>query len=232
MEKDKKSKTKTTKKIAKKSVSLLLPVYNPRGEIEKETSLPKEIFNVNSSPRLLAQYVRAYLINQRKGNASTKTRAQVTGSTKKIYRQKGTGRARHGDIKAPIFVGGGVVGGPKPKDYSLKLNKKQKKRALFSALTLKLKEKNIFIFSSKILKITPKTKKIIDLFKKLNLSSSKILFIFPKIQKNDFLLAVRNIPDINLVEVGTINPYLILKNEKIVFFDESIDVLKKHFIGN
>src|SRR3989338_9847754 len=106
--------------------------------------MPKEIFAVEASPRLLAQYVRVYLANRRQGTASAKTRAEVKGSTRKIYKQKGTGKARHGDIKAPIFIGGGVVGGPIPRDFSLKFNKKQKRKVLFYALTLKLKQKDIF----------------------------------------------------------------------------------------
>ena len=132
------------KKVAvKKTSGLTVPVYDIKGKEKGTLILPKEAFAVSVKPQLLAQAVRVYQFNRRQGTASTKTRGEVTGSTRKIYRQKGTGRARHGDIKAPIFVGGGIVGGPKPKDYSLGINKKQKTKAFFGALTLKLKEKNI-----------------------------------------------------------------------------------------
>ena len=126
---------KLTKVVQKKKVKktvkagLTIPVYGLDGKEKGAAELPKEIFTVEASPKLLAQYVRVYLVNRRQGTASTKTRGEVSGSTRKIYKQKGTGKARHGDIKAPIFTGGGVVGGPKPQDYSLKLNKKQTKKA-------------------------------------------------------------------------------------------------------
>src|SRR3990172_10626024 len=137
---------KTKKEVRKKNVKagLTLPVYGVDGKEKTPADLQKEIFSVEVNPRLLAQYVRVYLANQRQGNASTKTRGEVTGSTRKIYRQKGTGNARHGSIKAPIFVGGGITFGPKPRDYSLKMNKKQKTLALFSSLTVKANDKEIF----------------------------------------------------------------------------------------
>src|SRR3989338_4919632 len=137
---------KTVKKTEtkKSSAGLTIPVYDLNGKEKGTVELAKEIFAVEASPKLLAQYVRVYLANRRQGTASTKTRGEITGSTRKIYKQKGTGRDRHGDIKAPIFVGGGTVGGPKPRDYSLKFNKKQTKKALFYSLSLKFKEQGIF----------------------------------------------------------------------------------------
>jgi large subunit ribosomal protein L4 len=115
---------------------------------EKIIDFPKEMFESIENKPLLAQAVRVYLANQRQGNASTKTRGEVHGTTKKVYKQKGTGRARHGAKKAPIFVGGGIAGGPKPRDYSLKLNKQQKKIALICALTLKRNEKKLFVLEN------------------------------------------------------------------------------------
>src|SRR3990167_4404213 len=101
-----------SKKIEKKS-KLSLSIYNIEGKEQKTVELPKEIFSVAVNPSLLAQSVRVFLVNQRQGNVSVKTRGEVIGSTRKIYRQKGTGKARHGAIKAPIFVGGGIAHGPK-----------------------------------------------------------------------------------------------------------------------
>src|SRR3989338_10897476 len=118
---------KKTTTVKKTSPSLV--IYNIEGKEEKTIELPKDIFSVSANPSLLAQAVRVYLVNQRQGNVKVKTRSEVIGSTRKIYRQKGTGKARHGAIKAPIFVGGGVAHGPKQKDYNLKFNKKMRKKA-------------------------------------------------------------------------------------------------------
>lgn len=228
-----KSKTAGPKKKTEKKSEisgLKLPIFDPAGKEDKELTLPKEIFLTKVNERLLATYVRVYLANQRQGTASTKTRGEVSGSTRKIYRQKGTGRARHGSIKAPIFVGGGVVGGPKPRDYSLKMNKKQKRLALFSALSLKAKENNILIFSSKILEIKPKTKEAIKILSNSKLLGEKCLFVFSNIKNNNFFLAVRNISNIGYVDIKTLNPYLVLSYKKIIFFEDTLKPLMDHFL--
>lgn len=226
-------KTKAKKKIAnktekkvKKEASLSIPVYDLTGKVEKQLLLPEEIFAVKVNPKLLAQSVRVYLVNQRQGNASTKTRGQVTGSTRKIYRQKGTGRARHGDIKAPIFVGGGVVGGPKPKNYSLKLNKKQKRKALFGALTFKYGKGGLIGLSDEFLKIKPKTKIMADFFKKINLENDKKLIIVSQQDKNSLGLAVRNIPTVKIVDARSVNSYQILNHQKILILDKAVETIK------
>lgn len=212
-----------------KKNNLSLAVFNIKGEQQDNLSLPKEIFDVKVNPRLIAQYIRVYLANQRQGTASTKTRGEVTGSTRKIYRQKGTGRARHGDIKAPIFVGGGIVHGPKPRDYSLKINKKQKLQALYSALTQKNKENNIIALSDEFIKIKPKTKIFAEFLQKLNLHKQKILLVLPKTGKNNLTLAVRNIPNLRIIGATVINPYEILRNQKILMTEEALATIKKHF---
>lgn len=219
---------KTVKKVIKAGLSL--PVYGLDGKEKTPIELPKEIFSAEANPRLLAQYVRVYLANQRQGNASTKTRGEVIGSTKKIYKQKGTGNARHGDKHAPIFVGGGVVGGPKPRDFSLKLNRKQTKKALFNALTLKLNEQGIFGLSDEFLKIEPKTKTIVNFLKALSLEKEKILLVLPKMETNNLVLSSRNIKNIKLVDAISINPYEILKNKKVFILKEGLQVLLKHFL--
>ncbi|MCS6956336.1 MAG: 50S ribosomal protein L4 [Patescibacteria group bacterium] len=213
----------------KEKNELELSVYNLNGEESGVISLPKEIFKTRINEKLITQAVRVYLFNQRQGTVSTKTRGEVSGSTRKIYRQKGTGRARHGDIKAPIFVGGGIVGGPKPKDYSLKINKKQNKQAIFGSLSFQFKNKNILIFNDKILSVQPKTKTIFNLLKKLQLINKKILFVLPKMEKN-FILSIRNIKEVNFIDAKSINTYTILNCQKLVFFESSIEEIKKHFI--
>ncbi len=230
-----------TKKIAEKTIpsaveekkqtsnsKLSIKVYDAKGNEKDSITLPKGIFSVAANPKLLAQYVRVYLANQRQGTASTKTRGEVIGSTKKIYRQKGTGRARHGDIKAPIFVGGGVVGGPKPKDYSLKLNKKQKRKSLFLALSLKQKDHAILQAENELSNIKPKTKLAMQFLTTARIQNEKILFVFPKMEKNNFILASRNIPNIYFSDASSLNAYVILNADKIIFIDNALSVLEKH----
>jgi len=226
---------KTIKTIKKKAVkvekkeksekNLSILVYGVDGEQEKILTLPKEIFGIKVNPKVLAQYVRVYLINQRQGTASTKTRSEVTGSTRKIYRQKGTGKARHGDIKAPIFVGGGIVGGPKPKHYHASINKKVKKLAMIMALSDKEKNKTVFGLSDKFKDIDGKTKTIADFFKKINCVSEKIIILLPNMKKNNLILAARNIPKVEISDVMSVNPYQLLNADKVFFLEESLNVL-------
>ncbi len=216
-------------KIAKTKSGLTIPVYSVDGKETGNLELPEDFFNVEVNRRLLAQYVRVYLANRRQGTASTKTRGEVKGSTRKIYRQKGTGRARHGDIKAPIFVGGGVVGGPKPRKFSLKLNKKQAKKALFSALTLKFREKGIFGLSEDFLKIEPKTRLMVRFLNAVGFEKERILVVLPKMQKNNLLLAARNISNISLIGMTSINPYEVLKNGKVLIVEGGLQVLSKQY---
>ncbi|MFH0979637.1 MAG: 50S ribosomal protein L4 [Candidatus Roizmanbacteria bacterium] len=225
-------KSKIKKVTVKKTDGLTVPVYDINGKEKGNLDLPKEVFSIVVKPQLLAQAVRVYQFNQRQGTASTKTRGEVVGSTRKIYRQKGTGRARHGDIKAPIFVGGGVVGGPKPKDYSLNINKKQKRKAFFGALTLKLKEKNILGIADSALKIEPKTKLVANFLKTLKLTGKKITFVLSKMEKKNFALATGNLSRVNLIDCQSLNTYQILSSTKLIFFESSLEVFRKHFLKN
>lgn len=226
---------KTTAAVKKKTVrkavsSLSIRIYDLTGKEEKVLELPKEIFKTDINFKLLAQYVRVYLANQRQGTASTKTRGEVVGSTRKIYRQKGTGKARHGDIKAPIFVGGGVVGGPKPRDYSLKLNKKQVRKAILSALSLKQKEGGIAGLTNVSLKTQPKTKIVAGFFKKLGLLDTAGLLILPKMERNNLVLAARNIKGLKLTDALSLNAYEVLRAKNLIFVEEALEIIKKHFI--
>lgn len=219
------------KEIKEKEKRLEVKVLSLDGKVKLVNLLPKEIFNVNSSPRLLAQYVRVYLANQRRGLASTKTRGEVKGSTRKIYRQKGTGRARHGDIKAPIFVGGGIVGGPKRRDFSLRLNKKQRRKALFFALSLKYKAGKIYVLEDNFLNVEPKTKKMVDFFQRVKEEVKNILLVLPEKEGRNLVLAVRNIPGISFTRVRSINPYDVLKHRKIFFIKTTLAILESHFLS-
>lgn len=212
-----------------KSAGLSIKVFDLEGKEKKELVLAKEIFSVKVSPKLLAQYVRVYLANQRQGNASTKTRGEVIGSTRKIYRQKGTGKARHGDIKAPIFVGGGVVGGPTPRDYSLKMNKKQKQKALFGALSLKYEKKLIFGLTETALKTEPKTKIMASFLKKMDWTGKRVLFVLPEL-RNNLVLASRNLYEPELIEAKTLNPYIVMRADVILFLEPSVNIVVNHFL--
>lgn len=214
----------------KKSTGLNVAVYNLKGEETKTIALPKEIFSCEAKPAVLAQAVRVYLANQRQGNASTKTRGEVTGSTRKIYRQKGTGKARHGDIKAPIFVGGGIVGGPRPKNHSLSITKGQKSKAFFGALTLKLKENKIIVLEDKVLMAEPKTKDIFSFLKAIKQDNRRAMFILPKMEKSNFILSARNIKKVSIVDAKSLTTYEVLKEGLLIFLESSLEVFTKHFL--
>lgn len=226
-------KTKTTQKSADEAESkqLSMPVYGENGLESKKVHLPKELFGIEARPRLLAQYVRVYQANQRQGTASTKTRGEVQSSSKKIYRQKGTGKARHGTITAPIFVGGGVVGGPKPRDYSLKMNKKQKQLALLYSLSLKAQEGSIFGLTDDIMKMEPKTKDAAALFNKIGVKKS-LLCVVPEMADNGFVLSMRNLGNIKVIHAANLNAYQIIKYNQVAFVEKSLDVMKNSFIKN
>lgn len=210
-----KVKTKTEKIVS----GLSVPVYSLTGEADGTLSLPKEVFGVKVNKKLLSQAMRVYLTNQKDFTGSTKGRGEVEGSTVKIYRQKGTGRARHGAIRAPIFVGGGIVFGPKPRKVRLNLPQRMKKAALFSALSAKMVEKNVIALSG-IEKATGKTKEIKRLIDKLNIKN--VLIIVG--EKNDNAQrAVRNIPTVHMLPSNQINAYEVLKHKFLMVTKEVID---------
>ena len=216
-------------KQTSQKASLIASVYDMKGKAVGRVSLPVEIFGVENKPKLVAQAVRVYLANQRQGNASTKTRGEVAGSTRKIYRQKGTGRARHGGIRAPIFVHGGIAHGPTPHDFSLSLPQKMKRLALFSALSGKLKDGEIKVVD--LAKVTPKTKIMAKALRSLDLNG-KTLLVTPG-GMNDFrdvYLSTRNIPNVRILTAPTLSTYDVLDNKGILLMRDSIDILKKHFL--
>ncbi len=215
-------KVKSTKKLT-------IEVFDTKGKAVSTIELPKEIFGANVNKALLAQAVRIYLSNQRRGTVSVKTRGEVTGSTRKIYRQKGTGRARHGGIRAPIFVHGGVAHGPKPRDYSLAFPKKMKKRALFSALSATYQNNGVRVIGG-LEKLPPKTKAFANVLEKLLLVEPK-----KKTKKNILLVgtkglenvdkAARNIAGLTLTQATQLNAYSILQHDILLFSKEAVKTL-------
>lgn len=187
---------------------------------------PSVLKNVKGSDRLLAQYVRVYLANQRQGTKSAKTRAEVVGSTRKIYRQKGTGRARHGSRKAALFVGGGVTHGPKPVDYSLKLTKKQRARAFLYALAKRYKAGDIEIVAG-LTSVAPKTKEMEAKLKSMNYYPAKSLLLVYTDKADDFVKASRNLESVTLRAAHILNTYDVLCSKKILFDKDAFDAVIK-----
>ncbi len=218
--------TKASSRNDKVEGTLKISVLDTEGKAAGTMTLPEVIFGAKVNPTLMAQAVRVYLANQRLGTASTKTRGEVDGSTRKIYRQKGTGRARHGGVRAPIFVKGGVAHGPSPRDYSLSMPTKMKRAALFSALSVQLKNDNVIVVEG-LEKIGPKTKKMAQALSKLGMGK-KSLVVMPSFLV-DVYKAGRNIAGIKLSPASQLSTYAVLGAGKIILMKESIAAMEKTF---
>lgn len=202
--------------------TLEAPVVDTTGKKVGTVKLPLDLFGVSVNRVLLSQAVRAYLANQREGSASTKTRGEVTGSTRKIYRQKGTGRARHGGIRAPIFVGGGIAFGPKPRDYSLHMPRKMRRAALASALTSQYVSGNM-TFVTGMNAIAPKTKLMNSVLNTIG-KKGKTLLIVEKEAKL-VVRAARNIEDLEILPAQNVNAYEVLRYNNIIMMKEALAIL-------
>jgi large subunit ribosomal protein L4 len=210
-------------------------LYTIAGTKSGEMELPKEIFAAKINEPLMAQAVRVYLSNQRKAKAKTKTRSEIALTTAKWFRQKGTGRARHGAKSAHIFVGGGVSHGPTgEQNYHLSLSKRMRKQALFSALTSKLKSEEIMVVKD-LEKTELKTKKMNEVLGKLTkdwkIESKdwKLTLILPKNLEN-IKRSARNIPGVFLVQANQLNTYEVLNGGKLIFMQEAVEGLGKTWI--
>ena len=191
-----------------------LAVYNKSGKAtSKKISLSKEIYAIEPNDHAIYMDVKLYLANQRQGTHKAKERAEITGSTRKIKKQKGTGTARAGSIKNPLFKGGGRVFGPRPRNYSFSLNKKLRKLARKSALTYKANDKEITILED--LKFDqPKTKDFLSLMENLKMTDGKTLFVISDNDKNVYLSA-RNIQAARIMPANQLTTYDILKATKV-----------------
>lgn len=220
-------------KKEKTYATVSIDVVDLSGKVTGKVSLPGEMFGDKVNKVLLAQAIRIYLANQRQGNASTKTRGEVEGSTRKIYRQKGTGRARHGGIRAPIFVKGGIVFGPKPRDFSLAFPQKMKKKALFSALSAKVKDNEVTVIDG-LGSIEPKAKVFANMLKSLGMvdKKRKLLFITAGKDVVSVLRAGRNIEGVSFLSSKQINTYEVLATKRLVMMKDAIDEMKEHFLKN
>jgi len=209
-----------------------IDVYTTSGRKTGTTMLPKEIFEKKVSEKLLAQAVRVYLANQRQAPAKTKSRGEIKASKRKIWRQKGTGRARHGSRNAPIFVKGAIAHGPRGnQNFSLKMPKKMKRSALLGALTSKAIDKKIFVIKE-LDRIKPKTKeaqKLIDVLLKRE-STRKTLVATSEIHES-CKRAFSNLKNVCLMPAKQLNAYQVLKNKYLFLEKEAIESLKKTFLN-
>jgi len=196
-------------------------------ETGRKVNLNDSIFGIEPNDHAIYLDTKQYLANQRQGTHKTKERSEITGSTRKIKRQKGTGTARAGSIKNPIFRGGGRTFGPSPRYYGFKLNKKVKQLARKSALSYKASSNNIIILEDFSLE-GPKTKEMIKLGDNLKVADKKSLFVLSEQNKNIYLSA-RNIQGIEVVTAIELNTYEIMKASTLVFVESAIDVLQATF---
>jgi len=201
-----------------------LSVYKIDGtDTGKKAELEDSIFAIEPNDHAIYLDVVQYLANQRHGNAKTKDRSEIAHSTKKLGRQKGGGGARHGSLKAGIYVGGGRVHGPMPRFYHNKLNKKLKQLARFSALSYKAKEKNIIMLEPFEM-AAPKTKDFIAMNTAIKAGDRKVLYVLPQNSDNIFLSS-RNLPEVSVITVDEINTYAIMNANKLVLIDGVQDII-------
>ena len=201
-------------------------VHNIEGkETTKKVDLKKNIFGIEPNDHAIYLDVKHYLANQRTGTSKTKERGEITGSRRKIRKQKGSGMARVGDIKNPIFRGGGRTFGPKPRDYDNKLNKKVKRLARKSALTYKAKDNNIIVLEDFTLD-TPKTKEYLNVLTNLEQTDNKTLMILPETNKNVYLSS-RNIKKAKVVRASDLCTYDIINANKLLVLESSVKEIEE-----
>lgn len=217
---------KTTSPKSSPETGLRIAVVGVDGKSKGSMTLPKELFGAEENAKLLATAIRVYRANQRKGHASTKTRGEVEGSTKKIYRQKGTGRARHGGIRAPIFVGGGIAFGPRPRDYSLSLPKRMRRIALASALTRQYKEGNLIVVDG-LETLEPKTKRFADAFHAMHMEDGLVV---TGGAIGNVIRGARNVANIDLLPATDLHTYAVLAHKKIMVMKNAVRILQETFV--
>ncbi|HBS85500.1 MAG: 50S ribosomal protein L4 [Bacteroidetes bacterium GWF2_38_335] len=201
-------------------------VFNISGaDTGKKVDLEKAVFEIEPNDHAIYLDVKQIMANNRQGTHKSKERAEINATTKKLKRQKGTGGARAGSMKSPVFVGGGRVFGPQPRDYSQKLNKKVKQLARKSALTYKMTDKAIMVIEDFNLE-KPKTNELIKIIDNLKISDKKTLFVLNEQNKNLYLSS-RNLEKVHVVTASRLNTYDILDASVLVLAESSVEVLNK-----
>jgi large subunit ribosomal protein L4 len=202
-----------------------LDILNIEGKKTGRTiELPEEIFGVEPNNHVIYLAVKQYLAAQRQGTHKVKTRAEVKGASRKLHKQKGTGGSRKGNIRNPLYKGGGTIFGPKPHGYDFKLNRKVKDLAKISALSVKAKENNIFILEDLNFE-APKTKQLVGILNSLNVNveGRKTLVVLPEYNDNVYL-SLRNIPSVDGVVLADINTYDIMNSNYVVFLESAAKI--------
>lgn len=226
----KQEKTVAPKSQAKKVTVdyLVVDVYDVNGTVVGSETLNKDIFDKLASEALMAQAIRVFSFNQRSGTVSVKDRSEVRGGGRKPWRQKGTGRARQGSIRSPQWKGGGVIHGPEPKDWSLDLNKKQRRAALLGALSLKARDKKIVLIQELELK-EPKTKQIFNILNKLpEITGKKTLVVLDT--KNDMLYrSLKNLPKAAVNTVSNLNTLEVVTANKLLLTQKAVASMTTFF---
>ena len=203
-----------------------LSVYNKEGkQTSKKVTLSDVVFGIEPNDHAIYLDVKQMLANRRQGTHKAKQRAEVNYSTKKLKRQKGTGGARAGSIKSPLFVGGGRVFGPVPRDYSHKLNKKQKQLARRSALAQKAKGNNIRVVENLVFD-APKTKEFLAMWENQKLAGKKLLLVLPELNKNVYLSS-RNLPNVKTIIANELNTYDVMNASDLLLFEGSVEIINQ-----
>jgi large subunit ribosomal protein L4 len=201
-----------------------LAVYNIKGEdTGRKVTLSDEVFGIDVNEHAVWLDVKQFLANHRQGTHKSKERSEVSGSTRKLHKQKGGGGSRIGDINSPVLVGGGRVFGPRPRNYSFKLNKKVKQLARKSALTAKLADQQIMVVEDFTF-AAPKTKEFLNVVKNLKVSDKKILLVSQSVDKN-VSLSLRNVPGVRYMAAADLNTYAILNNNMLILSEASVEVV-------
>ncbi|WP_321287053.1 50S ribosomal protein L4 [uncultured Sunxiuqinia sp.] len=196
-------------------------------ETGKKVDLQDQIFGIEPNDHAIYLDVKQYLANKRQGTHSATERGEIVGSTKKIKKQKGTGTARAGSIKSPVFRGGGRVFGPRPRNYGFKLNKKVKALARKSALSYKAKASDILILEDFSLE-APKTKEMAMISNNLKINDKKSLFVLPEENKNIYLSS-RNLHGVSVVTASELSTYQVMNANKVIFFESSVGKIEEQF---
>ena len=203
-----------------------LAIYNIKGEdTGRKAVLNDQVFAIEANEHAVYLDVKQYLANQRQGTHKSKERSEVSGSTRKLHKQKGGGGSRIGDINSPVLVGGGRVFGPRPRDYRFKLNQKLKQLARKSALTVKVQENQIKIVEDFTFD-APKTKDFVNFTKNFKLEGQKVLLVLAGQDKNVYLSA-RNVPGARIMTASDLNTYSLLNNKAIILTESGLDVVNK-----
>jgi len=204
-----------------------LDILNNKGDIVSKFTLSEVLFGREANSDLVAQYIRVYLTNQRVGNASTKTRGEVSGSGKKPYKQKGTGNARRSSLRTPLARGGGITFGPKPRNFRLEMPKKMKIGALLNVLSSRLASNNMFILDS-FGTTDIKTKQVTDILESIKLAGTKTLII-TSVKDDNVLKSARNIDRVSVRMVQNLNAYDVISHKNILFLEDSIKALEDKY---